>query len=63
MVAPEDEMVHADYEVARQAFELMPGFKRWHDIADGHFGLLHYPSERFDEATSVQTEFLHKQLA
>ena len=62
MVAPEDEMVHADYEVARQAFELMPGFKHWHDIADGHFGLLYCPGARFDEATGVQSEFLRMQL-
>jgi hypothetical protein len=62
MVAPEDEMVHANYEVARQAFGLMPGFKRWHDIADGHFGLLYHPGQRFDEAASVQSEFLRTQL-
>jgi hypothetical protein len=62
MVASEDEMVHANYQVTRQAFELMPGHKRWYDIADGHFGLLYQPGDRFDEATSVQTEFLHLQL-
>ena len=62
MVAPEDEMVHANYQVTRQAFELMPGPKRWYEIADGHFGLLYQPGDRFDEATSVQTEFLHLQL-
>jgi poly(3-hydroxybutyrate) depolymerase len=62
MVAPEDEMVHADYEVARGAFDLLPGPKRWVDIADGHFGLLYYPGQRFDEAASVQTEFLQEHL-
>ena len=62
MVAPEDEMVHADYQVTQQAFELMPGFKRWYEIADGHFGLLYHPGVRFDEATSVQVEFLRSQL-
>lgn len=62
MVAPEDEMAGADYQVTRQAFELMPGFKRWYDIADGHFGLLYEPGDRFDEATRVQSEFLRLQL-
>jgi hypothetical protein len=62
MVAPEDEMVHANYSVARQAYELIPGSKQWYDIAGGHFGLLYYPSELFDEASRVQTEFLKKWL-
>ena len=62
MVAPEDEMVHANYSVARQAYDLISGPKQWHDIAGGHFGLLYYPSELFDEASRVQTEFLTKWL-
>jgi pimeloyl-ACP methyl ester carboxylesterase len=62
MVAPEDEMVHANYAVAKQAYELIPGPKHWYDIAGGHFGLLYYPSELFEEASRVQTEFLKKWL-
>lgn len=62
MVALQDEMVHANYQVARQAYDLMPGVKRWYDIADGHFGLLYYPSSRFDEAVSVQAQFFCEQL-
>jgi len=62
MVAVQDEMVHANYQVARQAYDLMPGVKRWYDIADGHFGLLYYPSSRFDEAVSVQAQFFCEQL-
>jgi alpha-beta hydrolase superfamily lysophospholipase len=62
MVAPEDEMVHANYSVTRQAFELIPGRKQWFDIAGGHFGLLYYPSDLFAEASRVQTEFLKKWL-
>ncbi|MGH2380568.1 MAG: alpha/beta hydrolase [Candidatus Limnocylindria bacterium] len=58
MVAPDDEMVHANYAVARQAYDLLPGPKQWYDIAGGHFGLLYWPSELFDEASRVQTEFL-----
>lgn len=62
MVAPEDEMVHANYSVARRAYELIPGPKQWYDIAGGHFGLLDCPGELFDEASRVQTEFLKKWL-
>jgi alpha-beta hydrolase superfamily lysophospholipase len=62
MVAPDDEMVHANYSVARQAYEFIPGPKQWHDIAGGHFGLLYYPGELFDEASRVQIEFLKKWL-
>ena len=62
MVAPEDEMVHADYEVAKRAFAQMPEPKRWYDIADGHFGLLYHPGPRFDEAAGVQAEFLREHL-
>jgi len=62
IVAPEDEMVHANYSVSRQAYELLPGPKQWHDIAGGHFGLLYYPSELFEEASRVQVQFLNKWL-
>ncbi|MGE5639538.1 MAG: alpha/beta hydrolase [Clostridia bacterium] len=62
MVAPEDEMVHANYGVTRRAYELIPTEKRWYDIRDGHFGLLYYPGERFDEAAQVQLEYLSRML-
>ncbi len=62
MVAPEYEMVRANYAVARQTYDLILGSKQWYDIAGGHFGLLYYPSELFDEASRVQTEFLMKWL-
>lgn len=62
MVAPDDEMAHANYAVARQAFALMPQASRWYDIADGHFGLLYCPGDRFDEAVSVQSAFLLERL-
>lgn len=62
MVAPEDEMVHANYSVVKQAYELFTGPKQWYDIAGGHFGLLYYPGELFEEAIHVQTQFLLKWL-
>jgi hypothetical protein len=62
MVAPDDEMVHANYNVTRKTFDLIRTQKEWYDIRDGHFGLLYYPSERFDEASRVQVGYLQKQL-
>ncbi len=62
MVAPEDEMVHANPKVSRAAYEQVPADKQWHDIADGHFGLLYHPGERFDEASQVQVAFLRSKL-
>lgn len=56
------QLVHANYSVARQAYDLITGPKQWYDIAGGHFGLLYYPGELFDEASRVQTEFLKKWL-
>jgi hypothetical protein len=62
IVAPHDEMVHANYNVTRHAYALIPTQKSWHDIEDGHFGLLYQPGVRFDEAVGVQTEFLRSSL-
>lgn len=62
MVAPDDEMVHANPRVARRAFDLMPGPKEWHAIADGHFGLLYPPGARFQEASGIQAEFFRRHL-
>jgi dienelactone hydrolase len=62
MVAPEDEMVHANPEVSRHAYSLIPADKRWVDVKDGHFGLIHYPSERFNEVAGIQAAFLQKNL-
>jgi hypothetical protein len=62
MVAPEDEMVHANYQVTKRAFELMPTEKRWYDIAEGHFGLLYHPGRRFEEATTIQATYLREML-
>jgi hypothetical protein len=62
MVAPGDEMVHANPEVSRAAFELLGGDKEWYEIGGGHFGLLYHPSSLFDEASSVQASFLTRYL-
>jgi hypothetical protein len=62
MVAPADEMAHANPEVSRQAFDLLPGERDWYDLDGGHFGLLYYPSDDFDEASRLQADYLTKKL-
>ena len=62
MVAPEDEMVHANLAVARHAYSLIPDQKRWVDVKDGHFGLLYYPGDRFTEVAGIQCGFLLEHL-
>jgi hypothetical protein len=62
MVAPGDEMVMANPDVARATYDLIPTYKEYRDIPGGHFGLLYHPSELFDLASSVQTDFLVRRL-
>jgi alpha-beta hydrolase superfamily lysophospholipase len=62
MVAPADEMAHANVEVTRHAYELLAGPKRWVNIEDGHFGLPYHPGARFDVAAGIQAAFLRQQL-
>jgi hypothetical protein len=61
MVAPADEMVMPT-EISRQAFDLLAGEKEWYDLEGGRFGLLYHPGELFDEASTVQAEFLTRDL-
>lgn len=63
MVAPDDEMTHANYDVARLTFDLMHCPKEWHDIEGGHFGLLYHPSSLFDEASSIQAEIYTRRFS
>lgn len=63
MIAPDDEMPGARPEVSRAAFESVPGPKELVEIDGGHFGLLYFPSELFDQASTLQAEFLARMLA
>ena len=58
MVGRNDEMVHCNPEVTRATYDLMRCQKQWVDIDGGHFGLLYYPSEIFEQASAQQCEFL-----
>jgi pimeloyl-ACP methyl ester carboxylesterase len=62
MIAPEDEMAGANPAVARAAYDSIPAKKELVEIAGGHFGLLHYPSELFDQAACAQRDFLVRML-
>lgn len=63
MVAREDEMPHCNYAVTRATFDLIRGAKEWAEIDGGHFGLLYYPGDLFNEATAAQRDFLVRILA
>ena len=55
-------MVGTNPAVAQEVYDLLAGPKQWHEIAGGHFGLLWYPSEQFDEAARIQSAFLKSAL-
>jgi hypothetical protein len=57
-----DEKVHANPEVSRGAFDLLNGDKEWFEIEGDHFGLGITRAAPFDEATSVQADFLTRNL-
>ncbi len=58
VIAPEDEMQGANPEVSRAAFAAVPAAKEVVEIGGGHFGLLDYPGELFDQASRAQTDFV-----
>lgn len=62
IIATEDEMPGSKPEVALAAFDSVPGPKQLAEIAGGHFGLLHHPSELFDHASDAQSDFLARCL-
>jgi hypothetical protein len=44
--------------VVRDAYDKLEGSKDWIEIDGGHFGLLYFPSEEFEGASSAQARFL-----
>ena len=62
VVSPEDEMPGSAPAVTRTVYERLAGPKEWSEIPGGHFGLLYYPSETFDRASTVQSRFLTDHL-
>jgi hypothetical protein len=58
LIAPQDEMPHANPDVSRAAFEAVPATKHLIEIDGGHFGLLYFPSDLFDTSSRAQRDFL-----
>jgi uncharacterized protein len=48
--------------VARDAYNKLAGPKEWIEIDGGHFGLLYFPREEFERASSAQARFLSDHL-
>ena len=63
IVSSQDEMAGSSPKLARMAFEAVPGPKEWMEIEGGHFGLLYYPSDLFDRASTAQCTFLKAYLS
>ena len=62
LIAPQDEMPQANPDVSHAVYRAAPGAKQVMEIAGGHFGLLHHPSDLFDEASRAQRDFLLQAL-
>jgi len=60
IVAFDDEMEGANSDIARHAFKIAPEPKKMVEVDGGHFGIIHYPSALFDEASEAQIQFLHE---
>jgi hypothetical protein len=57
VVSPEDEMSGCKPTVVRDAYDKLAGPKERIEIDGGHFGLLYFPSEEFERASSAQARF------
>jgi alpha-beta hydrolase superfamily lysophospholipase len=62
VIAHDDEMEGANSAVSRYAYKIAPQPKKLVEVDGGHFGIIHYPSSLFDEASAAQIDFLNKQL-
>ncbi len=58
VIAEQDEMPGANSDVARMVFAAAPQPKEKLEIDGGHFGLLYYPSELFEQVSRAQRDFL-----
>ena len=62
MIAPHDEMAGANPAVSKAAYDSVPARTELIEIDGGHFGLLHHPSDLFDQASRAQADFLTRTL-
>lgn len=62
VVATDDEMNGANPKVTKHVYNNIKQPKEWVDIDGGHFGLLYYPSDLFNQSSRAQISFLNKYL-
>lgn len=62
VIAEHDEMPGANADVARHAYELVPGSKELITVDGGHFGLLYHDRPEFAAASRAQRDFLVRHL-
>jgi hypothetical protein len=62
VVAYDDEMEGANSSVARMAFHAAPQPKQLLEVEGGHFGILYYPGELFQQASDAEIKFLKHHL-
>jgi hypothetical protein len=62
IISPNDEMPGSEPHVSRMVFDAAPEPKQLVELDGGHFGLLYYPSELFDEASRIQANFYVEKL-
>lgn len=62
MVGHNDEMVHCNPDMQRAVYDRIAGPKEFVEVLGGHFGLLWNPSPLFDEASTLQIQFLTRVL-
>jgi uncharacterized protein len=63
VIAGDDEMPGCEPAIALAAFDTAPKPAELLEVDGGHFGLLYHPSDRFDQASAAQAEFLARHLA
>lgn len=57
VIAKDDEMPGASSEIARKVYDAAPEPKELFVISGGHFGLLYYPSDIFEQCIKKQVDF------
>lgn len=62
VVAYDDEMENANSDIARSAYRAAPQPKKLVEVDGGHFGIIHYPSPLFNQASEAQIDFLNQRL-
>jgi pimeloyl-ACP methyl ester carboxylesterase len=60
VVGYDDEMEGANSDISRYAYKIAPQPKTLVEVDGGHFGIIHYPSPLFEQASKAQVNFLNE---